>query len=59
MFPKDDSEKFVTQSVFELQKRLGIQNASPHNFQHNLVNKFYHTRPLTLSFCDCDINNSH
>ena len=57
-FSKDDSQKFVTQSVFELQKCLGTQNASPENFQHNLVNKFYHTRPLTSSFCDRDMNNS-
>ena len=58
-FSKDDSQKFVTKSVFELQKCLGTQNASPENFQHNLVNKFYHTRPLTSSFCDPDMNNSY
>ena len=64
MFPKnkffkDDSQKFVTQSVFELQKCLGTQNASPENFQRNLVNKFYHTRPPTLSFGNRDENNRY
>ena len=58
-FSKDDSQKFVNLSVFELQKCLGNQNASPENFQHNLVKKFYHTRPLTSSFCDCDTNNTY
>ena len=31
-FSKDDSQKFVTQSVFVLQKCWGTQNASPENF---------------------------
>ena len=42
MFPKnkfsnEDSQKTVTQSVFELQKCLSTQNASPENFQHLLT----------------------
>ena len=46
-FSKDGSQKFVTWSVFELQKHLSTQNASPENFCQVLVNKLYHTRPLT------------
>ena len=58
-FSKDDSQKFVTQSIFELQKCLITEIASPDNFQHILVTKFYHTSPLTLSFGDHDVNNSY
>ena len=49
-FSKDGRQKIVTQSVFELQKCLVTQNESPENFQHILINKFYHTRSL-LSSC--------
>ena len=49
-----DSQKFVTRSVFELQKRVSTQNASPDNFQNILQNKILHRRPLTSIFGDCD-----
>ena len=50
-------QKIVTRSVFELQKRLSTQNASSRNFLNILVNKFFHTRPLTSIFGDHDVNN--
>ena len=53
-----DSQKFVTRSVFELQKRVSTQNASSDNFQKILLNKFYHKMPLTSSFGDRNVNNN-
>ena len=57
-FSKDDSQKFVTQSIFKLHKCLGTLNASPENFQNFLLNKLLARRPLTLIFSNPDVNNS-
>ena len=41
LYSADDSQNFVTRSVFELQKCVSTQNASRDNFKNILLNKFY------------------
>ena len=54
----EEEKKFVTRSVFELQKSFGTQNSSPDNLQNILLNKLLHRRPLPLIFDDRDVKNS-
>ena len=45
-----EKEKFVTRSVFGLQKSFSTQNSCPENFQNFLLNKLLHRRPLKSVF---------
>ena len=57
MFGQLKKKKNHNSISFELQKRFSTQNSCPENFQNNLLNKFYHKMPLTLTFCNSDMNN--
>ena len=51
-------KKFITRSVFELQKSFSAQNSCPDNFHNIVLNNLLHKRPLTSIFGDGDMKNS-